>query len=93
MTTALTTEAFEDYARMAGTELLVIDSTTTLRPLATASDAAYEPPASRPVTASSPARQTRTGAWNHEHVRENSLELGATRYATRDACRRRVARM
>jgi L-arabinose isomerase len=31
MSTALGTEAFEDYARMAGTELLVIDSTTTLR--------------------------------------------------------------
>jgi L-arabinose isomerase len=31
MSTAVGTEAFEDYARMAGTELLVIDSTTTLR--------------------------------------------------------------
>ncbi len=31
MSTALGTEAFEDYARMAGTELLIIDSTTTLR--------------------------------------------------------------
>ncbi len=31
MSTAVGLEAFEDYARMAGTELLVIDSTTTLR--------------------------------------------------------------
>jgi L-arabinose isomerase len=31
MSTALGTEAFEDYARMAGTELLLIDSATTLR--------------------------------------------------------------
>jgi L-arabinose isomerase len=31
MSTAIGLEAFEDYARMAGTELLVIDSTTTLR--------------------------------------------------------------
>ncbi len=31
MSTAVGIEAFEDYARMAGTELLVIDSTTTLR--------------------------------------------------------------
>ena len=29
MTTAVGLEAFEDFARMAGTELLVIDSTTT----------------------------------------------------------------
>ena len=31
MSTALGIEAFEDYARMAGTELLIIDETTTLR--------------------------------------------------------------
>jgi len=31
MSTAVGLEAFEDYARMAGTEFLVIDSTTTLR--------------------------------------------------------------
>jgi L-arabinose isomerase len=31
MSTALGTEAFEDYARIAGTELLLIDNTTTLR--------------------------------------------------------------
>jgi L-arabinose isomerase len=31
MSTAVGVEAFEDYARMAGTELLVIDSGTTLR--------------------------------------------------------------
>jgi L-arabinose isomerase len=31
MSTAIGIEAFEDYARMAGTELLVIDDTTTLR--------------------------------------------------------------
>jgi L-arabinose isomerase len=31
MSTALTTEAFEDFARIAGTELLVIDDTTTSR--------------------------------------------------------------
>jgi L-arabinose isomerase len=31
MSTAVGIEAFEDYARLAGTELLVIDSTTTLR--------------------------------------------------------------
>ena len=31
MSTAVGIEAFEDYARMAGTELLVIDSTTTVR--------------------------------------------------------------
>jgi L-arabinose isomerase len=31
MSTALTTEAFEDFARIAGTELLVIDDTTTRR--------------------------------------------------------------
>ncbi len=31
MSTALGIEAFEDYARMTGTELLVIDDTTTLR--------------------------------------------------------------
>jgi L-arabinose isomerase len=31
MSTAVGTEAFEDYARMAGTELLLIDNTTTLR--------------------------------------------------------------
>jgi L-arabinose isomerase len=31
MSTAVGIEAFEDYARMAGTELLVIDSATTLR--------------------------------------------------------------
>jgi L-arabinose isomerase len=31
LSTAVGVEAFEDYARMAGTELLVIDSTTTLR--------------------------------------------------------------
>ena len=31
MSTAVGLEAFEDYARMAGTELLIIDSTTTLR--------------------------------------------------------------
>ena len=31
MTTALGVEAFEDYARMAGTELLIIDDTTTIR--------------------------------------------------------------
>jgi L-arabinose isomerase len=29
MSTALTTEAFEDFARIAGTELLVIDERTT----------------------------------------------------------------
>ncbi len=33
MSTAVGLEAFEDYARMAGTELLVIDSTTTVRSL------------------------------------------------------------
>jgi L-arabinose isomerase len=31
MSTALGIEVFEDYARMAGTELLVIDKTTTAR--------------------------------------------------------------
>ncbi|TVZ00702.1 L-arabinose isomerase [Trebonia kvetii] len=31
MSTAIGIEAFEDYARMAGTELLIIDDTTTLR--------------------------------------------------------------
>jgi len=31
MSTAIGIEAFEDYARMTGTELLVIDDTTTLR--------------------------------------------------------------
>jgi L-arabinose isomerase len=31
MSTAVGLEAFEDYARMAGTEFLIIDSTTTLR--------------------------------------------------------------
>jgi L-arabinose isomerase len=31
MTTAVGIEAFEDYARMAGTELLIIDEATTLR--------------------------------------------------------------
>ena len=31
MTTAVGTEAFADYARIAGTELLLIDNTTTLR--------------------------------------------------------------
>ena len=33
MTTAVGIEAFEDFATMAGTELLVIDDTTTLRDL------------------------------------------------------------
>jgi L-arabinose isomerase len=33
MSTALGVEAFEDYARMAGTELLVIDDTTTVQAL------------------------------------------------------------
>jgi L-arabinose isomerase len=31
MSTAVGIEAFEDYARMAGTELLIIDQATTLR--------------------------------------------------------------
>ncbi len=31
MSTALGIEAFEDFSRMVGTELLVIDSTTTVR--------------------------------------------------------------
>ena len=31
MSTAIGIEAFEDYARMAGTELLVIDAGTTTR--------------------------------------------------------------
>jgi L-arabinose isomerase len=43
MSTAVGVEAFEDYARMAGTELLVIDDTTNIRALETQirSNAAY----------------------------------------------------
>jgi L-arabinose isomerase len=43
MSTAVGIEAFEDYARIAGTELLIIDETTTARAFETNSEwnAAY----------------------------------------------------